>query len=371
MKLPSSLLASLLVLADPGQALAPSGEPPEWVHVVPFGVWRGHSYGPFQVTELEALQLIRNFEARAPNARVVIDYHHQTLSAEYTGVHAIAAGWIDRLELRADGVWGHIELWTETAAAHLRAREYRFLSPVLQFDHVAKVSGIPEGTYLHSVALTNTPFLDELTAVVNSDTQEPPVNLRALLGLAETATDDEVVAAIQALNAVKAAALATLGLGLDTPPAACAEALSQAAGPVRLGRVALAELAYPTVGDEQESAFRLVLSHSGYVPVTEHVAALQSGERQVLALTDEQLLEQGKREGKITPVLEPWFKGQLARDRHGAMAWLQAATPVVPLVSPLSNPLPTGATGGLSAEEAAVTRQLGLTPKQFIAQKEG
>ena len=60
---------------------------------------------------------------------------------------------ITELEARAGALWARTR-WTDQAAAALRAREYRYLSP--WFMHT------PDGvvTCLSGAALTNTPALD-------------------------------------------------------------------------------------------------------------------------------------------------------------------------------------------------------------------
>lgn len=363
------ILARLLCLSTPLPAPAPDGDawrPPEWLHLVPYGEWRGHPTRVFAVGAAEADQVLAN-HARRGRTRLVLDYEHQTLRSIDNGKPAPAAGWIDLLEKRADGVWGHVEEWTAAAEGYLRAREYRYLSPVLSFDRRDKRTGEPAGLHLHSVALTNVPFLDELTPVVNSDTtlEIPMLELRKLLGLADDATDEQVVAAVQA----HLASLRTgLALADDADITAITTALQAAQLPLQLGRLALSEL---DLGDAPQlepakARLRRELKHSGYVPLTEHVEALRAHETQVTALTDDQVIEQARAAGKLTPGLEPWFKRQLGRDREGAMAWLNETPAIVPLKSPIPA---AGATSPvqLSDAEQAVCTQLGISPEQFLA----
>lgn len=344
MKLKPEFVGRILALSA---LIAAPAEPPEWIHLAPFGEWRGHPSGPFRIGLPEAQQLVRNFESRG-GIRLVIDYEHQTLTAKYSGQPAPAAGWIDRIELRGDGVWGHVEMWTINAAAMLRAREYRYFSPVLVFDHINKVSGVPEGMFIHSGALTNTPFLDELTPVVMSDQphlENPMDEIKKLLGLADDATAEQVHSAITEMVALRDGLV------------------------VKVGTAALAILK-PAEGETSVALCeRLVreLRHSGYVPVAEHVAALTEGAARVVQLSDEQVLAQARTSGKLTPALEAWFSRQLGRDREGAMAWLSDAPVVVPLTPAPRGPTATATT--LTTTEAAVARQLGLSDDQFLNTK--
>ena len=91
--------------------------------------------------------------ARTGRVEMAIDYEHQGRHAEKNGQPAPAAGWIRELQARAGALWARVQ-WTGRAAAMLKAREYRYLSPT--FFHR------PDGavTCLVGAALTNTPALD-------------------------------------------------------------------------------------------------------------------------------------------------------------------------------------------------------------------
>ena len=59
---------------------------------------------------------------------------------------------------------GSVE-WTEAASAAIKSREYRYLSPVLVYNGVDATTGKRVSCFLHSAALTNTPFLDGIREV--------------------------------------------------------------------------------------------------------------------------------------------------------------------------------------------------------------
>ncbi|MDR1063242.1 MAG: phage protease [Azoarcus sp.] len=102
---------------------------PEWVHLIPAGTFSGRDgRGPYV---LDAQAVLRAFgEHGMPLA---IDYEHQTQAAPENGLPAPAAGWIAALSARADGLWGQVE-WTERARGFIAAREYRYLSPVFEYE---------------------------------------------------------------------------------------------------------------------------------------------------------------------------------------------------------------------------------------------
>jgi phage I-like protein len=353
-------------LRGPGIVVPEQADLPVWLHLVPYGTWRGHTAGAFTVDQTVVTEIVANFERHGID--LVVDYEHQTLAAEHNGQPAPAAGWIDTLEIRADGLWGHVREWSARAAEYLRAREYRYLSPVLHFGHRDKVSGQPAGVRLSCVALTNIPFLtDELVPVVNrSTTTEPPMmnllaSLIALYALAPDATEADV---LERATADHEALAALQGEGTVT-----AEAVAEMRANADLGQAARVAMKWPQqLPADAKARLERELRHSGYVPIAEHVAALRAGEQKVDALTNEQLIERAMAEGKVTAALKGWFSTQVQRDREGAEAWLSAAPVIVPMHSRPRGPQGRADGGALSDTELAVCRQLGISEKDFRAQ---
>jgi Mu-like prophage I protein len=93
--------------------------------------------------------------------RLPVDYDHSIDLAAPKGLPAPAAGWIDQLEARADGIWGRVA-WTARAAASIAALEYRHISPV--FDHTRGGAVVR----ILRAALTNSPAIPNLTALAAS-----------------------------------------------------------------------------------------------------------------------------------------------------------------------------------------------------------
>jgi phage I-like protein len=92
----------------------------------------------------------------------LIDYEHQSLNAEWNGQPAPAAGWFNTLEWReGKGLYATGVRWTERARSLIAAREYRYISAVFSY---LPITG--EVLEIVSVALTNTPALDGLEALV-------------------------------------------------------------------------------------------------------------------------------------------------------------------------------------------------------------
>lgn len=193
----SGQMEELYTLRCSGTELEGGGELPKMVKLLPWGEVRSQK-GDFQVDQESFRAMKQEFDSRGLD--LVIDYEHQTLD----GGQAPAAGWIKELVPLKDSIGAKVE-WTKRAAGYLSGREYRYLSPVVlvrKADHKA--------VGLHSAALTNTPAIDGMFAVVNKADlngkreggtgmdEQLLKQLAALLGLAEGATAQEILAAFQA-----------------------------------------------------------------------------------------------------------------------------------------------------------------------------
>lgn len=125
--------------------------PPEWIELIPPGPAVVGVDGRRWLNDAPE-KIVTAFAART--RPMVIDWEHASEHRAPVGLDAPAAGWIDRIEVRDGAIFGHVERWTERATAMLRAGEYRYVSPV--FNYEKETSRIREVT---SAALTNRPNL--------------------------------------------------------------------------------------------------------------------------------------------------------------------------------------------------------------------
>jgi SPP1 gp7 family putative phage head morphogenesis protein len=96
-----------------------------WIQLVPWGEVDSEN-GRFLFDAQSARSVLDIFAKRAVD--LVVDYEHGSLHVK-DGQPVPAAGWIKKLEARAkDGLYGLV-WWTDRAREHIRAREYRYLSP--------------------------------------------------------------------------------------------------------------------------------------------------------------------------------------------------------------------------------------------------
>lgn len=195
-----------------------------FIHLVPRGEFRrrvrdarGKSRDVVQVVDDEALAAMAAAFAeatKAPNwCGLLLDYDHGSLDCDKSSE---AAGWIESVEVRADGLWGHVR-WSDRGAEAIKGGRYRYVSPVWLVDEMQDMGGGERyrPTRLAPCALTNDPWFDreimpithrkETTATTPAATPPKTRNpkmeeLKKLLGLAPETPDAEVLAAVQALQ---------------------------------------------------------------------------------------------------------------------------------------------------------------------------
>ncbi|MCL2267341.1 MAG: phage protease [Treponema sp.] len=145
-------------------------------------------------------QAALNSNVRLP--MLPIDENHSTDLSAPKGGASPAFGWMKNLCADESGaIWADVE-WTERGREAVSKKEYRFISPVFAHNEKGEINCILRA------ALTNTPNL-ELPALnseqLEINKKEVPMSkeLLALLGLTETATEADVIAAVKTLNAAK------------------------------------------------------------------------------------------------------------------------------------------------------------------------
>ena len=208
------------------------------VQLSPFGEFTlrdgGKRSGTVQHCTRAAFEaMVANWQAQgAPDVLVDVDH------ASATGGSTEAAAWAKNLRVEDDGLCADFEL-TPRGRELVEGKSYRFVSP----GWTLADDGTPLA--LCSVALTNRPNLP-VKPVVNADDaggrdpDDPNINpkgnpemdlkkIAAALGLAETATEEEVLAAIAAMTEANAQA---------AEEAANAKAEAFAENAVKAGKVA-------------------------------------------------------------------------------------------------------------------------------------
>jgi len=137
------------------------------------------------------------FNSMARLSRLVIDENHATDLSAPKGGASPAMGWITNLHAAENGsIHADVE-WTKRGSEAVLNKEYSFISPVFLHDSKGEI------TTVLRAALTNSPNLQlpALNSEQQKNTTEEVMDKKALceaLGLPETASDDEVLAAVKA-----------------------------------------------------------------------------------------------------------------------------------------------------------------------------
>lgn len=355
--------SSLISLDDGGSGEGGNGDvvgggaPVQWHQIALEGEFDGHHSGPFKITTQDFDQMETNF--KAVQTDMVVDYEHNTLNP--FAAQAPAAGWISALDQRdtsqGRGLFGKVA-WTTKAASHIRAKEYRYFSPVLVFTTRDRKSGADRGTSIHSVALTNTPFLDELpeatlnrllhdlgglppiTTKGDAMTPEQMAALAEFLGLTKSATADQIMSTV-ALVARDVTAL--------TGIAGLLELDEGASGSQILGAVT-------ALRDQSAIATAQLAEFEG---MRDQVAKIAAADR----------IAKAREAGKIVKQNEGWALGFAAKDPEAFDAWATSAPSIVPttVVQPPAPGAPRVTTPAkITDEDRQLAEKAGMTPEDFV-----
>lgn len=335
-----------------GQVLP--GEAPEWVLLIPAGTfkpWDGRKAGPWHLKDAEAVIAA----STAQGIDLVIDYEHQTEFAADNGQPAPAAGWVKELQVRDGAIWGRVE-WTEKAAAMLRAKEYRYLSPTFTHD---KRTG--EVILLHRAALTNAPAAvgRALTSqqTEEDDSMDPILKaLLAALGLPEDCDQDKALAKVKELTAGATAIAATKAA---LKPLRDSLKLGEDADVSAITSAAVKAIQTPSPEGAEPDPTKYV-PRSEFDLVRTSLSQLQadlSGGKATAAV------DAAIADGKVTPANRDWAMAYAKKDPDGFAEFVGKAPVVVKPGSQL--PAKKPAAGELDTDEKALCKQLGITEEAF------
>lgn len=310
---------------------------PDTIELIPLGRVKT-TKGDF-FADQESYELINQHFLRR-GVDIVIDYEHQTL----VDVQAPAAGWIKSLSLSDKAICAQVE-WTPKAREYLQNKEYRYCSPVLLARNKDN-----KAVQLQSVGLTNTPAIDGMFAIVNSakfdyeegeESMEFLKTLAKLLGLPDTATEDEVAAAVKA--AAEAAA-------------------KQSEGTLVVNKTVSKLLELPETADTAEVTAKIMAlkNPANHVSVEAHAAVLAKLQKYEC----DDVVQMALKDGKITPAQEAWAKEYVLKDPKGFTKFLELATPTVPM-GKLDIPSAPGSKSATNETDTLVCKNLGITSEDL------
>lgn len=305
---------------------------PSTIKLLPIGLVKSEK-GNFNVDKESFDKINEKFKERGLD--IVIDYEHQTLE----NVQAPAAGWIKALSLSDNAIEATVE-WTPKAQEYLKNKEYRYLSPVVLVRNKDKKAVI-----LNSVALTNTPAISGMFAIVNSSDIEGgfeemdfAMEIRKLLGVDESTSDEDVVKKVKSL--------------IDAAPAGT----ELVANKTILG---LLDLDQSSKTEDVSAAIMALKQPSNFVPKADY----ESVKKRLDEKDADELVEKALKDGKITAAQKPWATEYALKDKTGFEKFVEKAPKAVPMGE--LGDSEAQKTKSLDETTMAVCKQMGLSKEDF------
>ena len=289
------------------------GKSESWVQILPAGTFDLTDHrGPWIVKDMASvIAASRNDLKRG----MPVDMDHAL--DRHNRAEAPAAGWIEELAARENGIWARIA-WTPTGKSKIEGREYRFISPVLMVTKAGEVMAIKRA------GLTNA----------------PATAMKALCSEEDRSAEEG------ALN--EAAIVAMLREALAAPADMSVSEMIKRARTI----IAAAE----TTRTDNAPAKELASSYMNLL-VEVHEGKIEAA------------LERCRDAGKVVPANEEWAYELASRDLSLFERWEAGAPAIVSLGGPrlagrTPPPLDQGRFRG-NTERMAVCSQLGLYPDQI------
>lgn len=358
-----------------------SGQAPEWVELIPAGEFAPRdSRAPWNNSSPEAVLAA----SRALAMDLPVDYEHQTDYATQNGQPAPAAGWIKEMQVRAGAIWGRVE-WTERARAMLAAREYRYLSPVFGYTTDGRVvthvlrAALTNDPALHLTALTRKEqsvmdprLLKALGLLGLPETADEAALAKAIGDLRGAETALATVAKAAGIDKVEKPDDTARTISIALAAAKDASPLVAIAKAAGLPETATAEEIAAAVKSAKSASPGGFPDPKQFVPRSEFdqvktaLATLQSDsvETKASAAVDDAI-----QAGKVTPGQRDWAMAYARKDPEGFADYVGAAPAIVTPGSSSANKRPAPGSA-LTAEELAVCKVTGVDPEAFKKQRD-
>lgn len=335
------------------------------VQLMPAGEFRAadgrpQPWGTWKLTPERANQLVAQANARVN--QYVIDYEHQTQLADKNGQPAPAAGWFKTLEFRpGQGLYATDVQWTARAKDYLAGDEYKYISPVFEFD---KTTG--EVLRLLHVALVNDPGLDgmdevtlaALSARFSRTADDASANSDPGATSQSTSTEQSL------MNPILLAMLKSLGLAESVTEAEALSAIALLKSKASGADTLAVEVATLKAGTPDPAKY---VSVEKYNELNTQIVALKGAEhkREVDAVIDK-----ARAEGRLVPAVEEVWRA-VGQSDIAQLKKLVEATPANPALAGQQQ------TNGQQQEkkdpakldeaQLAICKNMGLTAEQFVA----
>lgn len=172
------------------------------IHIFPFGEWAAIDGRKIAFSEQDAAVLIENANSRRNDLAITFDHEKHDSKA---------GGWMQKFEMRPDGLWATDVKWVKETYTALRKGEYRYLSG----DAFGLGNGTDSAPFrprrLLAASLVPKPAIDGLNEIqlsarnkaaniekeTDMESKERIEKFRARLGLAADVPEDQVMAAVE------------------------------------------------------------------------------------------------------------------------------------------------------------------------------
>ncbi|MEN3760255.1 phage protease [Aeromonas veronii] len=280
-----------------------------WLPMIPAGIFSGRDGRSWNNADPDGV--VSAFSMKLP-----FDVEHATETREGK---TEAVGWIVELQNREGEIWARVE-WNAEGSELIEGKKYGFYSPA--FDY-SPVDG--RVVAMSSAGLTNKPNLYVPALNHQEDhTVKLPLVLTQLLGLAEDATAEQAVTAINAMQA------------------------------------------------QQQIALNAQQDPTKFVPAATHQLALNRSQELEAKLAEiekskvDALVDAAIAEGKVAPADKAMYVGLCSTEagREQFTAWCGRA-PVIADASKV-NTKPPAAVDGLTENQLAMCRKMKIAPEQYL-----
>jgi phage I-like protein len=146
-----------------------------YYHIAPIGTFKHRASGTTQIIDTEAVQsMVDTFhdeeKAAGPHwPGILVDFDH---FSNDTSKPSVAAGWIEDLKNRTDGLWAKIR-WSDLGEEAVKGGRYRLISPVWNRSECEDLGDNKiKPLRLDRVAVTNDPVLKGMVPVSNRAEEE-------------------------------------------------------------------------------------------------------------------------------------------------------------------------------------------------------
>lgn len=146
------------------------------------GSWVHPANGRKIVVTTADLQTAKSNFLKKSSGEINVDYDHASEMPNFVGGARPSAGrvlalagpepYTDSRGARRQILWGNYEP-TPMARTMIRNREYRYISPVLARERLDKGTGEVQGITITTIALTNTPVMEEMPQIFASERGQP------------------------------------------------------------------------------------------------------------------------------------------------------------------------------------------------------